>query len=118
MYCRAKIASILPGTYEKNYTHCNIDFMQDWTARTSSPVGDLSSTDKNSVGGGCEGCDLMFVEIPSTIKSNVTIISTTESGEKLEISGVIYQSDGKTPAPDVILYVYQTAKKRPLRTWS
>ena len=52
----------------------------------------------------------MFVEIPSTIKSDVTLIGATEPGEKLEISGVIYKSDGKTPAPNVILYVYQTAK--------
>lgn len=70
----------------------------------------LSSSDRNSVGGGCEGCDLMFVEIPSTIKSEATIVSANEPGEKLEISGIIYQHDGKTPAPDVILYVYQTAK--------
>ncbi len=72
--------------------------------------GERSSTDRNSVGGGCEGCDLMFVEIPSTIKSDVTLIDETEPGEKLEISGVIYKADGKTPAPNVILYVYQTAK--------
>jgi protocatechuate 3,4-dioxygenase beta subunit len=70
----------------------------------------LASSDRNSVGGGCEGCDLMFVEIPSTIRSNVTIVDPAEPGEKLEISGVIYKSDGKTPAPNVILYVYQTAK--------
>jgi protocatechuate 3,4-dioxygenase, beta subunit len=70
----------------------------------------LASTDRNSVGGGCEGCDLMFVEIPSTIKSDVTVTDAAEPGEKLEISGVIYKSDGKTPAPNVILYVYQTAK--------
>ena len=51
----------------------------------------------------------MFVEIPSAIKSDATIINPNEPGEKLEISGVIYQSDGKTPAPNVVLYVYQTA---------
>ena len=56
---------------------------------------DISSSDRNSVGGGCEGCDLMFVEIPSSIKSEVTIIDPTEAGEKLEVSGVIYMSDGK-----------------------
>jgi len=72
--------------------------------------GQLSSTDRNSVGGGCEGCDLMFVEIPSIIKSDVTLVAETEPGEKLEISGTIYKADGKTPAPNVILYVYQTAK--------
>ena len=38
------------------------------------------------------------------------IVNPDEPGEKLEISGVIYKSDGKTPAPNVILYVYQTAK--------
>ena len=70
----------------------------------------LASSDRNSVGGGCEGCDLMFVEIPSTIKSMLRLSIRAKPGEKLEISGIIYQSDGKTPAPDVILYVYQTAK--------
>ena len=29
-----------------------------------------------------------------------------EPGPKLELCGTIYQSDGKTPAPGVILYVY------------
>jgi len=72
--------------------------------------GQLSSTDRNAVGGGCQGCDLMFVEIPSTIKADVTLVGETEPGEKLEIFGVIYNADGKTPAPNVILYVYQTAK--------
>src|SRR5690606_2706219 len=31
-----------------------------------------------------------------------------EPGERMIISGTIYKKDGKTPAPDVILYVYQT----------
>ena len=34
-----------------------------------------------------------------------------EPGPKLEISGTIYQSDGKTPAKGVILYIYHTDQK-------
>ena len=47
-------------------------------------------------------------EAPNTISWKTTIPSTEEPGEKLIISGTIYRSDGKTPAKDVIVYVYHT----------
>ena len=81
-----------------------------WCSGNNLKAQSASSADRNSVGGGCEGCDLMFVEMPSTINSEANIVSTTEPGEKLEISGTIFKPDGKTPAANVILYVYQTAK--------
>ena len=34
-----------------------------------------------------------------------------EPGEKLIISGTVYLSDGKTPAKDIIIYVYHTNKE-------
>jgi protocatechuate 3,4-dioxygenase beta subunit len=69
----------------------------------------VSSKDRNSVGGGCEGCDLMYVSITSNIEPYASLFNTNEKGERLEISGTIYQPDGKTPADGIILYVYQTA---------
>lgn len=38
-----------------------------------------------------------------------TILSTeTDKGEKMIISGTVFQSDGKTPAPNVLIYLYHT----------
>ena len=37
-----------------------------------------------------------------------TIPGYTEASQKLKISGTVYKNDGKTPAGDVIIFVYQT----------
>jgi len=63
------------------------------------------------VGGGCDGCRGIYDNIPSQLDWQTTIASAAEPGERMEISGIIYQVDGKTPAPDVILYVYHTDAK-------
>ena len=63
------------------------------------------------VGGGCEGCELMYEGMPKELGWQTSIAGENEPGEPLEMRGVIYQSDGKTPAPDVILYVYHTDAK-------
>ncbi len=63
------------------------------------------------VGGGCDGCDLMFQGMPGQLNQETALTADTEPGEPLEISGTIYKADGKTPAAGVILYVYQTSAK-------
>jgi protocatechuate 3,4-dioxygenase beta subunit len=60
------------------------------------------------VGGGCDGCKGIYDNMPAQLDWQTTIASAAEPGEKMEISGVIYQVDGKAPAPNVILYVYHT----------
>jgi len=60
------------------------------------------------VGGGCDGCALIFEGMPAVLRWETAIADSTEAGEPMEISGTIYQRDGKTPAKDVILYVYHT----------
>lgn len=60
------------------------------------------------VGGGCEGCDGMFVLLPTRLNRETTIAPTGEPGEPLEVSGTIFRPDGKTPADGVVLYVYHT----------
>ncbi|MFN8344361.1 MAG: intradiol ring-cleavage dioxygenase [Spirosomataceae bacterium] len=63
------------------------------------------------VGGSCDGCELIYAGMPKNLSWQTTIADAKEEGERMEISGVIYQKDGKTPAPDVILYVYHTDVK-------
>lgn len=63
------------------------------------------------VGGGCDGCEGIYEGMPQLLSSQTEIASTAEPGERMEISGHIYQMDGKTPAPNVILYVYHTDAK-------
>lgn len=63
------------------------------------------------VGGGCEDCDLMYAGMPKELTWQTTIAAAKEEGERMEISGAIYQKDGKTPAVGVILYVYHTDAK-------
>src|SRR5258706_13601420 len=71
----------------------------------NSPV--RSSTDRK-VGGGCDGCDLIYEGMPSSLQWETTIPPAGEPGQPLIISGTIYKKDGTTPAPGVILYLYHT----------
>ncbi len=60
------------------------------------------------VGGPFENGEFMYIGMPEHINSTDTSAGWAEPGQKLLIKGVIYQRDGKTPAPDVTLYYYHT----------
>jgi protocatechuate 3,4-dioxygenase beta subunit len=68
----------------------------------------LTAQKEKQVGGGCEECDLMFEGMPSALSWQTSLTDAKEPGELMIISGTIFKSDGKTPAPNVVLYVYQT----------
>lgn len=65
---------------------------------------------KQRVGGPCEGCEAIYENtVPfNMLNETDTLPIFLEPGPKLVVSGVVYKSDGKTPAPDVVIYVYQT----------
>ena len=65
------------------------------------------------VGGSCEGCEAIHEStVPFDQLNNIdTLPGFNNPGPKLEVSGFIYQKDGKTPAPNVVLYVYHTDQK-------
>lgn len=69
------------------------------------------SDTKKIVGGGCDGCELMYVEIPKIISSEHTSIGWTEGSQKLILKGRVFQLDGRTPAKDVIVYYWHTDDK-------
>lgn len=76
---------------------------------TKSQNQQSASTDENKiVGGGCDGCELMYVGMPKDIKSVDYSSGWTEKGQKLLVTGIVYKLDGKTPAPNVIIYYWQT----------
>lgn len=45
---------------------------------------------------------------PRTIPSRSVVVPTSEPGERLVISGDVYQPDGVTRASDIVLFLYQT----------
>lgn len=72
---------------------------------------ELTEQNSSLVGGPCEGCEAIF-EFGSRQLSPVdTLPGFAQTDEKLKITGIIYQNDGKTPAQDVILYIYHTNEK-------
>lgn len=60
------------------------------------------------VGGGCEGCEAIFEYGDKKLTSTDTLPGFKENEPKLKITGTVFQKDGKTPAQDVILYIYHT----------
>lgn len=54
----------------------------------------------------CEWCGT--AEAPDSVDWRVTIAGTEEAGQRIRIHGVVYQPDGRTPASDVLLYLYHT----------
>ncbi|MFM9909472.1 MAG: hypothetical protein ACKVOW_08995 [Chitinophagaceae bacterium] len=60
------------------------------------------------VGGPFENGEFMYIGMPEKINAIDTSAGWTQNGQKLLITGTIYKLDGKTPAPNVILYYYHT----------
>lgn len=56
----------------------------------------------------CEGCEAVREVDPCTLSHRARIAGDDEPGERLRLSGTVYQSDGRTPAADVLLYLHQT----------
>lgn len=63
------------------------------------------------VGGRCEGCEAVLEYGSKKLTPVDTLPDFRDSGPRLEVSGTIYHKDGKTPAKDVILYIYHTDQK-------
>lgn len=60
------------------------------------------------IGGGCDGCELMYEGMPKNISAVDTSAGWFEAGEKLLVTGIVLNLDGKTPAKDVVIYYWQT----------
>ncbi|GAB4463036.1 MAG: hypothetical protein Fur0028_15040 [Bacteroidales bacterium] len=81
-----------------NLTSCN--------GQTTKQTNETKQSSK--VGGGCEGCELMYVGMPEQILSENTSSGWNEGKQKLILTGKVFQLDGKTPAPNIIIYYWHT----------
>lgn len=52
-----------------------------------------------------------FAAMPDSLTSDMTIAGPGEPGERLRLRGRMFQSDGKTPYPGVVIYAYHTNEK-------
>lgn len=92
-------------------------FLMFVTALTSCAQNTPQPTNKSvspkHIGGSCEGCEAIFESpIPfEKLLSIDTLPDFNEKGPKLEVSGIVYHSNGKSPAKDVLIYVYHTDQK-------
>ena len=64
-----------------------------------------------TVGGPCEGCEALLEYGERTLNTVDTLPLFEETEPELKITGTVYQKDGKTPAKDVILYIYHTNRE-------
>lgn len=60
------------------------------------------------VGGPCEGCEAILEKSPESLLSSDTLPDFGKGYTDIKIEGTVYQANGQTPAPNVILYVYHT----------
>ena len=78
---------------------------------TRTPQPQRVQTDRSPrVGGECEEgyCELMYFGMPKEIRSEDTSPGWDEKGQKLIVTGTVFKIDGRTPAPNVIIYYHQT----------
>ena len=76
-----------------------------WASQTAeSDV--LASIKKNALpaGGDWSGA----IEAPADVSWKTALATAKDEGEPMLISGTVYRPDGKTPAPNTLIYLYHT----------
>lgn len=72
----------------------------------------------------CEGCDGVFERDAAGLSWRASIAGAQESGERMQIQGVVLQTDGRSPAAGVVIYAYHTdasgfySRGAPTTEWS
>jgi protocatechuate 3,4-dioxygenase beta subunit len=80
-------------------------------AQRQVQIQDQTQSKEIQLGGPCEGCEAALEYGNRKLSWVDTIEDFSDVGPKIEVSGAIYKRDGRTPAEEVILYVYHTDQK-------
>ncbi len=79
------------------------------TSCNSQQTDPSKSGDRSElIGGPCEICHLIDVDMPSVVDAVDTSSAWEQGSPELLVTGTILRSDGKTPAPNVILFYWHT----------
>jgi protocatechuate 3,4-dioxygenase, beta subunit len=70
----------------------------------------IKSVPQQKVGGQCEGCEAIHESpVPfAQLSWQDSLPDFSEAGPKLIVSGTVFKKDGRTPAPNVVVYAYHT----------
>ena len=82
-----------------SFTGCNMKTKENNQLRNDKIV---------EVGGPFENKEFIYYGIPKIMSQVDTSPGWTQQGQKILLTGIIYQNDGKTPASDVLMYYYHT----------
>ncbi len=72
------------------------------------PSDVLARLRKNAQPRGAEA--MGAIEVPDTVSWRTAFPITKDDGEPMLISGTVYKADGRTPAPNTLIYFYHTDK--------
>ncbi|MEP1151595.1 MAG: hypothetical protein JXR20_02895 [Balneola sp.] len=67
-----------------------------------------SSQSLNKVGGPCQDCEAALDYGAKKLSAVDTLPGFDEHDQKMKIQGTVFEKDGKTPATNVIIYIYHT----------
>lgn len=80
-----------------------------WTC--SSCNAQTKNTSTKLVGGGCEGCEAIYEYGDKSLTPIDTLPEFQNNEPKLKIMGTVFKKDSKTPAENVIIYIYHTNRQ-------
>ncbi|WP_257667918.1 dioxygenase family protein [Parapedobacter tibetensis] len=63
------------------------------------------------VGGPCEGCEAIYEYGGRRLAAIDTLPGFRENEPKIKVTGTVFRKDGKTPAENVIVYIYHTDRQ-------
>lgn len=63
------------------------------------------------IGGPCQGCEAIFEYGNKELSAVDTLPGFQENKPNLKLTGIVFEKDGKTPAENVILYIYHTNRQ-------
>jgi protocatechuate 3,4-dioxygenase beta subunit len=81
------------------------------TAVLASAKNNFMLSPSPEVGGGCDGCNLIYEGMPKHLSNTSHLPGWAEGGKKMIVEGTVYRRDKRTVAPNVIVYIYHTDSK-------
>lgn len=84
-------------------------FLIGCEGNTSAQAGEseiLKRIRQNTRPRGSEG--MGAIDFPPNLRAKTVLSNETDKGEPVKIRGTVYKADGKTPAPNTLIYLYHT----------